>query len=101
MGAALGPGWGETVRAGWVRSSDEVVLHVYETTAKWWVRWADSDDGHFALVCRTPEAAVAVAHLLVAAERVAAGDEVRLTARAWDIALRVDLLRADDEAEAT
>lgn len=114
MGADLGPGReykateiaGEPAWEEWRHEAVEVCHRFHADD--WLVGWGGDDDG---LPCTTPEAVVAVAHLLVAAERIAGGAEVepahgiragtiggRTPAQARGRAL--DLLRAVDEAEA-
>ena len=123
MGAALGAAWRQVAEGVepllWRRPSSSVTVQDHGE-GDWWV---SSRSGW---VCRDPERAVAVAHLLVAAERIAAGAEVAedrspryvaarhdpLHGRMVTLADRsvtspacarrdaLDLLRAADEAEA-
>ena len=105
MGKALGPGWARTRHHVWTRDGRLRIV--------WYpASLAVIQDGTL-YKCMTPEVAVAVAHLLVAAERIAAGAEVArsdfdqaavLNMQDKPAALKyraaLDLLRAADEAEA-
>lgn len=76
---ALGPGWESRNGGGWMWLSEESIVNITPSgpsTRPWRVFWYDSDEGSIERFTETPEAAVAVAHLLVAAERVAGGAEV-------------------------
>lgn len=125
-GAALGPGWefqatSVAGRPAWHEWLHGAVVVTHRLSVDDWVVGLGGDEE--GLGCATPEAAVAAAHLLVAAERVAAGARVGgqgrwvdrfevapgyLRLRAphdlWSAAaarsLALDLLRAADEAEA-
>lgn len=128
LGAALGAEWEHDIPANlWYLTIDDAAVEVGKGATQWWVvrkhGVCSSTDGW---PCDTPEQAVAVAHLLVAAERIADGAAVKPDktytwipvsakdglvvlnglpgepvlgpARARSIALH--LLRAADEAEA-
>ena len=74
---ALGTGWEQTEdRAEWWHG-EHVAVGPYPAPDddRWWVDYC-KDWAETRFDCPTPEAAVAVAHLLVAAERIAAGARV-------------------------
>ena len=127
MGAALGAGWEPILRGWrWVPSVARPAVFVQDTApagagrAEWVVTHYAGGARRVYLPCTSAEVAVAVAGLLVAAERIAAGAEVGrpplLTVDAYDGGLvqhgtrnytaasarrlALDLLRAADEAEA-
>lgn len=77
MGVALGSGWepGDFEPGAWVATETMVTVEPMTNGRYDVIAWSKSGE-HVPYSCSTPEAAVATAHLLVAAERVSGGAEV-------------------------